>query len=46
MINDTPTYRVDQMPYGGVKDSGWGKEGPQYAIEDMTNERLIVINME
>lgn len=46
MINDAPSYRVDQMPYGGVKDSGWGKEGPKYAIEDMTNERLIVMNLE
>ncbi len=45
MVNDTSQYRVDLMPYGGVKDSGWGKEGPKYSIEDMTEERLIVLNL-
>ncbi|MBM7554451.1 aldehyde dehydrogenase family protein [Thalassobacillus pellis] len=45
IINDTSAYRVDQMPYGGVKDSGNGKEGPAYAIEEMTEERLIVLNL-
>jgi len=44
IINDFPTYRVDQMPYGGVKDSGSGREGPRYAIEEMTETRLCVIN--
>ncbi|MGI8317120.1 aldehyde dehydrogenase family protein [Halobacillus mangrovi] len=45
MINDSSQYRVDLMPYGGVKGSGWGKEGPKYTIEDMTEERLIVMNL-
>ncbi len=44
MINDAPTFRVDQMPYGGVKDSGVGREGPRFAIEEMTNLKMIVIN--
>ncbi|MGV3519378.1 aldehyde dehydrogenase family protein [Luteitalea sp.] len=43
LINDVPTYRIDHMPYGGVKDSGLGREGPRYAIEDMTELRLLVI---
>ena len=43
IINDVPSWRVDNMPYGGVKDSGLGREGIQYAIEDMTEPRLLVI---
>jgi acyl-CoA reductase-like NAD-dependent aldehyde dehydrogenase len=43
-VNDIPTFRVDQMPYGGVKASGTGREGPRYAIEEMTEQRLMVIN--
>lgn len=46
MINDASQYRVDLMPYGGVKNSGWGKEGPKYTIEDMTEERLVVMNLQ
>lgn len=46
MINDIPTYRVDQMPYGGVKLSGTGKEGLKYAIKEMTETKLIVWNNE
>ncbi|QDP39622.1 aldehyde dehydrogenase family protein [Radiobacillus deserti] len=42
MINDASQYRVDLMPYGGVKDSGSGKEGPKYSIDEMTEERLVV----
>lgn len=42
IINDTSGYRVDHMPYGGVKNSGNSKEGPKYAIEEMTEEKLIV----
>lgn len=45
MINDSSQYRVDLMPYGGIKDSGWGKEGPKYSIQEMTEERLIVLNL-
>ncbi|MFD2639319.1 aldehyde dehydrogenase family protein [Piscibacillus salipiscarius] len=45
MINDATQFRVDLMPYGGMKDSGWGKEGPKYSIKEMTEERLIVMNL-
>lgn len=44
VINDVPSFRVDAMPYGGVKDSGLGREGLRYAIEDMTEKRLLVLN--
>jgi acyl-CoA reductase-like NAD-dependent aldehyde dehydrogenase len=44
IVNDIPTFRVDQMPYGGAKGSGLGREGPRYAIEEMTEPRLMVIN--
>jgi len=43
MINDAPSFRVDQMPYGGMKDSGLGKEGPKYACEEMTVMKMIAI---
>ena len=43
VINDVPTFRVDNMPYGGVKDSGLGREGIRYAVLDMSEERLLVI---
>lgn len=44
IINDVPTFRVDNMPYGGVKASGFGREGVRYAMEEMTETRIIVIN--
>jgi glyceraldehyde-3-phosphate dehydrogenase (NADP+) len=46
IVNDPPSYRMDHMPYGGVKDSGIGREGPRYAIEEMTELRLLVINQD
>jgi glyceraldehyde-3-phosphate dehydrogenase (NADP+) len=46
IVNDVPTWRIDHMPYGGVKDSGTGREGPRYTIEEMTEPRLLVINRE
>jgi acyl-CoA reductase-like NAD-dependent aldehyde dehydrogenase len=45
LINDASQFRADLMPYGGVKESGWGKEGPKYAIHEMTEERIIVMNL-
>jgi glyceraldehyde-3-phosphate dehydrogenase (NADP+) len=44
VVNDVPTWRIDHMPYGGVKDSGLGREGPRYAIEEMTELKLMVVN--
>jgi acyl-CoA reductase-like NAD-dependent aldehyde dehydrogenase len=44
MINDVPTFRVDNMPYGGVKQSGFGREGTRYAMEEMSEIKLVVIN--
>jgi len=45
IINDYPTYRIDNMPYGGVKDSGVGREGVRYAIEEMTEPKLLALNV-
>jgi acyl-CoA reductase-like NAD-dependent aldehyde dehydrogenase len=46
MIGEVPTFRLDSMPYGGVKDSGMGREGLRYAIEEMTEPKLLVMNLQ
>ena len=45
MVNDTSIFRVDQMPYGGNKMSGIGREGVRFAIEEMTNIRMVCFNL-
>ena len=45
IVNDNPTFRVDNMPYGGVKDSGFGREGIRYAIEEMTEPKMLAMGM-
>ncbi|CAN5261666.1 aldehyde dehydrogenase family protein [soil metagenome] len=44
-VNEAPTFRADQMPYGGIKDSGNTREGPAYAVREMTEERLVVLQL-
>jgi acyl-CoA reductase-like NAD-dependent aldehyde dehydrogenase len=44
-VNEAPTFRADQMPYGGVKDSGNTREGPAYAVREMTEERVVVLQL-
>jgi acyl-CoA reductase-like NAD-dependent aldehyde dehydrogenase len=45
IVNEAPTFRADQMPYGGVKDSGNTREGPHYAVRELTEERLVVLQL-
>ena len=45
VVGDVPTFRIDHMPYGGMKDSGLGREGLRYAIEEMTERKLLVVNL-
>lgn len=45
VVNEAPTYRADQMPYGGIKDSGNTREGPAWAVREMTEERLVVLQL-
>jgi len=45
IINDVPTFRVDHMPYGGNKESGLGREGVRYAMEEMTNIKMVCLNL-
>ena len=44
-LNEVPTFRADQMPYGGVKESGNTREGPRFAVHEMTEPRMVVINL-
>ncbi|MGZ4482007.1 MAG: aldehyde dehydrogenase family protein, partial [Gaiellales bacterium] len=44
-LNEAPTFRSDQMPYGGVKESGNTREGPKYAVQEMTEPRMVVLNL-
>jgi len=44
-VNEAPTFRADQMPYGGVKASGNTREGPAWAVREMTEERLVVLDL-
>jgi glyceraldehyde-3-phosphate dehydrogenase (NADP+) len=44
ILNDVPTFRADHMPYGGIKDSGFGREGVKYAIHDMMEPKVLVYN--
>ena len=46
IVDDVPTWRIDPMPYGGVKQSGFGREGLKYAIEEMTEPKLLVLNLQ
>ena len=43
LINEVPTFRADQMPYGGVKDSGNTREGPAFAVQELTEERFVTL---
>jgi len=45
IAGDVPSFRIDHMPYGGIKDSGLGREGLRYAIEEMTEPKLLVMNL-
>jgi acyl-CoA reductase-like NAD-dependent aldehyde dehydrogenase len=46
VVNDTPTTRIDSMPYGGTRDSGLGREGPRFAMQEMSEPRLVLFNLE
>jgi acyl-CoA reductase-like NAD-dependent aldehyde dehydrogenase len=45
IAGDVPTFRLDHNPYGGVKDSGLGREGVRYAIEEITGRKILVVNL-
>jgi acyl-CoA reductase-like NAD-dependent aldehyde dehydrogenase len=45
IVNDTPAYRADHMPYGGMRGSGVGREGVRYAIEEMTHVQMVVVRL-
>ena len=45
LINQVPTFRVENMPYGGIKDFGFGREGVRYAMEEMTELKSLILNI-
>jgi acyl-CoA reductase-like NAD-dependent aldehyde dehydrogenase len=45
LVNEVPTFRADQQPYGGLRDSGNTREGPRYAVEEMTEARLVILSV-
>ncbi len=45
LINNVPTFRADNMPYGGFKDSGFGREGVRFAMEEMTELKSLILNI-
>ena len=45
LINNVPTFRADNMPYGGLKDSGFGREGVRFAMEEMTELKSLILNI-
>jgi acyl-CoA reductase-like NAD-dependent aldehyde dehydrogenase len=45
IAGDIPSFRIDHMPYGGIKDSGLGREGLRYAIEEMTERKMLLLNL-
>ena len=45
LVNEMPTFRADQMPYGGVKDSGNTREGPRFTVEHMTERKLVLVEL-
>jgi acyl-CoA reductase-like NAD-dependent aldehyde dehydrogenase len=45
LVNEVPTFRSDQMPYGGLRDSGNTREGPRYAVMEMTETRLVILHL-
>lgn len=45
IVNDAPSFRADNMPYGGARESGIGREGVRYAMEEMTEPKLLVLNL-
>ena len=45
LVNEVPTFRADQQPYGGLRDSGNTREGPRYAVEEMTEARLVILSL-
>ena len=44
LVNEVPTFRADQQPYGGLRDSGNTREGPAWSVREMTEERLVILN--